>query len=327
VLFIHGVSLVGDTKADCAGWWQRPSSTDLHRMARGLDDSGWNGFDMRYISYYWGDSNCSDHGDGNTIEHHGTYKGKDGHHWHNGTIMHGMKGHVGASHDWHAYIQHLSYHLAWYIYDHYSRHGIFVDVVAHSMGGLMINYAMAKTQKRDPVTLAGDAPFPPRLLVEDVLTLGTPHTGAQGACDYFEVFEVKQAQQMCHDPRISRNDNFLPWMAKHAMNPQGEIGTDWTMVGSDHDGYVGFNSGLGWVQYPKLNRWFRDPAHRVRLQAAGTRETHIGHSDYSRDTADYGQNDRTAYSWNRHYGYWVRSKTRPHMTEWADSALYYWWEW
>ena len=43
----------------------------------------------------------------------------------------------GGVHDRYASIRHLGYELAWTIYERYSKHGQTVDVVAHSMGGLI----------------------------------------------------------------------------------------------------------------------------------------------------------------------------------------------
>ena len=68
-------------------------------------------------------------------------------------------------------IRHLAWHLANYISANWTAKGIAVDVVAHSMGGLLIRYAMAKQ---------GVDGFP-RLRVEDVITLGSLHGGAHFA--------------------------------------------------------------------------------------------------------------------------------------------------
>jgi triacylglycerol esterase/lipase EstA (alpha/beta hydrolase family) len=76
--------------------------------------------------------------------------------------------HVNGKHTRNAHIRHLGYHLAWYIWDQYTSKGYTVQIVAHSMGGLMARYAISKVE-------SGAADFPPYLYVEDVVTAGTPH--------------------------------------------------------------------------------------------------------------------------------------------------------
>jgi triacylglycerol esterase/lipase EstA (alpha/beta hydrolase family) len=68
-------------------------------------------------------------------------------------------------------IRHLAYVLAWYIYDSYSKHDRLVDLVGHSMGGLVIRWALEQVA-------AHDASFPPTLLVQNAITISTPYLGA-----------------------------------------------------------------------------------------------------------------------------------------------------
>ncbi|WP_345943030.1 hypothetical protein [Streptomyces sp. SID2119] len=57
-----------------------------------------------------------------------------------------------------------------HISTNYTKRGIKVDVVAHSMGGLVVRAALHYTHKRAPG-------FPKKLYIEDIVTLGTPHAG------------------------------------------------------------------------------------------------------------------------------------------------------
>jgi len=116
-------------------------------------------------------------------------------------------------------IKTLGQELAWDIYDRYSRYGTAVDVVGHSMGGLIIRAALTGVQKRE-------SGFPPYLFVEDVATLSTPHRGvlAGYACS------VTGAPQQCQD--MKANSSFMTWLYD---NPQGASGTDWTVIGFDDD--------------------------------------------------------------------------------------------
>ena len=49
-------------------------------------------------------------------------------------------------------IEHLGYRLAWMIYTEYSSKGITVDIVSHSMGGLITRYALAQIGATTPTS-------------------------------------------------------------------------------------------------------------------------------------------------------------------------------
>ncbi len=124
-------------------------------------------------------------------------------------------GHAGTTHSNNTSIRHLSWHLANYIATNFTAKGIAVDVVAHSMGGLMIRYALTKQ---------GVDSFP-RLMVEDVVTLGSPHNGASFAA----LTGTTQGAEM--EP----NSSLIAWLTTWGMHPKGSGGTDWTVIGSHGD--------------------------------------------------------------------------------------------
>jgi triacylglycerol esterase/lipase EstA (alpha/beta hydrolase family) len=97
-----------------------------------------------------------------------------------------------------------------------------VDVVAHSMGGLIVRRAISGSQRRE-------AGFAYPIYVEDVVTLGTPHGGANlaGACGTF--LQQLQCKQM------AAGSDFLTALASNA---QSAFGTDWTVIGSEGDATV-----------------------------------------------------------------------------------------
>jgi uncharacterized protein with LGFP repeats len=129
-------------------------------------------------------------------------------------------------------LRHLGCELAWYIFDHYTSNDEEVRVLAHSMGGLIIRWALYKNQfQSNPSTY--DSNYPPYVYVPAVVTLGTPHGGVVGAglptfglCD-----QCLQAGQM--DPNDSAN--FLQLMMQNGLNPQGSTGTIWSNIGSADD--------------------------------------------------------------------------------------------
>ena len=108
--------------------------------------------------------------------------------------------------------------LAWQIYEYHSKQGKTVDLLAHSMGGLVARAALTGVAARAEG-------FPPHLYVEDVVTLSTPHTGTPFA----HLCGTTQCQEM--RPGSDLLGGLQP-------NPQSAHGTDWTLLGSDDDNLV-----------------------------------------------------------------------------------------
>jgi Putative serine esterase (DUF676) len=115
--------------------------------------------------------------------------------------------------------------LAWEIYLRYSRNGQSVDVLAHSMGGLVIRAALTGVSR-------GESGFPPYVYVEDVATLSTPHLGA----GFARLCTPIQCQEM-------RPESGL--LGRLAANPQSRQGTDWSLFGSLDDATVAEGSATG----------------------------------------------------------------------------------
>jgi hypothetical protein len=115
-------------------------------------------------------------------------------------------------------LRELGRRLAWNIYNVYSRKGKSIDIVGHSMGGLIARAAIAGYARHEPG-------WPPVLHVEDVVTLGTPHDGTLTAAVCF----TRQCKDMRH------GSDFIDWLAE-TPNPQAAGGTDWTLIGAYDDG-------------------------------------------------------------------------------------------
>lgn len=267
IVFVHGLDAFGCAGNDGNGTW--------NDMINTLTAWGWTGAKVK-LGYY----EC-DTGQNDMVDHHGSHA----------THFGGSGEHVsgGAKHGSNTQIDHLGYHWAWYVYDHYSAGGVCIDAVGHSMGGLIIRYGMARTAQRH-------TDFPPSLCVEDILTIGTPHSGTGWASG---CWWSDQCNQMVP------GSGFLNWLASNAQNPQGSGGTDWTNMGSDSDGVVSASSSYG-----------MSAAHRVvYLSSMG-----IGHSDYMHKTSD----SRTADVdyWDTP-GPWYRWLDAPYCVRWGDFALLY----
>jgi hypothetical protein len=96
-----------------------------------------------------------------------------------------------------------------------------VDIVAHSMGGLVTRVAVLGSAQ-------GWDGFPPPLDVDDVVTLGTPHQGV--------------AHPSAHDDRQWRQ--MRPGSAFIERLPELGGDTDWSLVGSHGDATVDHDSAI-----------------------------------------------------------------------------------
>ncbi|MGX7673763.1 esterase/lipase family protein [Plantactinospora sp. DSM 117369] len=110
--------------------------------------------------------------------------------------------------------------LAWTIHHRFSYIGRSVDVIAHSMGGLIIRDALTGVQE-------GQEGYPPYLYVEDVVTLSTPHARGSALANLCATFMLAI---QCLD--MAGRTGFLDSLGG---NPQGSHGTDWTVVGYEDD--------------------------------------------------------------------------------------------
>lgn len=100
----------------------------------------------------------------------------------------------------------------------YTSQGITVDVVGYSMGGNIARGAVWGAQK-------GEAGFSGPLKVEDVVTLGAPHDGAA----WFSSFCL---WGQCSTLKPGAAD--IDWLDGNG-DPQGQGGTEWTVIGSTAD--------------------------------------------------------------------------------------------
>lgn len=112
-------------------------------------------------------------------------------------------------------LRHLAYVLAWYVYDNYSSKGQSVDLVGHSMGGLMIRWALSRVA-------AHDHAFPPTLKVADVVTISTPYGGAIP-----EVKNLAACKDSLECEQFKGGSSFLTALAAGPA----PSGVDWTALG------------------------------------------------------------------------------------------------
>jgi surface antigen len=121
-------------------------------------------------------------------------------------------------------IMHLACLFAWYIYDDYTKSGVPVEILAHSMGGLITRAAIGGSN-------AGATGFPhAALLVPDVVTVATPHGGI-GGIEQTSAWFGQQGDQELAD--MDPASTFMSTMGETAYEkPQGTGGTHWALIGS-----------------------------------------------------------------------------------------------
>jgi pimeloyl-ACP methyl ester carboxylesterase len=263
IVYVHGLDAFGTAGADCNMW----STMDSRLRAFGHTGT------KATVRYYEGDTNCT-----HSVDSHGSHS----RHW-GGPAEHNS---AGTSHTADTQIEHLGYHLMWMIKNRFGSQP--VDVVAHSMGGLITRYGLAQVQRGHP-------DFPTGVYIEDIVTLGTPHSGS-GWGDW--CWWSDQCDQ------IGGDDYLQGWLATNAFNPQGSGGTDWTTMGSYDDEFVSEGSAVA-----------MDATHKVNYLGS----MNIGHGGYYNDTSDV--RDADVEYWDRP-GPWYAWYDGPHAVRWSDYALW-----
>ena len=238
---------------------------------------------VQRIGYYGGECN---------VEHNAAHHGSHSSHY-GGSGEHsahtGCNGVGGAQvHDLDTDVRHIAWHVAWMIHDHWSAGGASVDTLGHSMGGLLVRYAVA---------MSGTSGWPAKLRVEDSTTMGTPHGGL--GTSWCKLSPWSDVRQMCSD------SSFMTWLKNNAQDPQGNGGTDWTLMASDCDGWVAWNLAVD-----------MKAAHKVVYVSPC-----YGHSDYYTDVSTL--NDATVDYMDAPDNTWYRWSAAPHSGKWTNYAAYY----
>jgi pimeloyl-ACP methyl ester carboxylesterase len=150
--------------------------------------------------------------------------------------------------------------FAWYVYNSFNRHGKAVNVLAHSMGGLVVRYAIDQVQRKKPG-------WPPAIVIPSVLTFGTPHNGIELG-PFFAGCRATGDSGQCR--QMDKSASFIEYLRKNARSPQGAYGTWWSLAGSHADKTVDEASAIDMSVKYKL-RW--------------ASEVDIEHSEYMHERA------------------------------------------
>jgi Palmitoyl protein thioesterase len=151
-------------------------------------------------------------------------------------------------------IQQIAKDLAWHVYYINVATGQGVNVVAHSMGGLVVRYMIDQVQRHK-------AGWPPNITVPSVVTLGTPHNGI----DFADPFGCRLTGDSDECRQMDSSSSFIRYLRDNARNPQSAFGTWWSLGGSHADNTVDEGSATDMSVKYKMH-WASD--------------TSIEHSDY-----------------------------------------------
>ncbi len=129
--------------------------------------------------------------------------------------------------------------------DYVDSRGEPVDIIAHSMGGLIARVALLGSAQ-------GWEGFPPKLDVDNLVTLSTPHQGVANPSAH----DDRQWQQM------RAGSGFLARLHERGsgLGDAWAAGTDWSLVGSKEDATVRYGSGIDEGHHADQKLGYRDDA-------------------------------------------------------------------
>ncbi|WP_345573023.1 hypothetical protein [Nonomuraea rosea] len=180
-------------------------------------------------------------------------------------------------------IQEVGRQLAWTVYYFWSSGGVAIDIMAHSMGGLVSRAAIEGVRRygvasvssadlpqgkslADVSTMAWPSGWPPYLYIEDIVTLATPHKGISGVLEACAL-----THEQCSDMR--EGSGFLSWLGGLKSSA---MGTDYTLLGSGYDDTVSGESAV--------KSWDNDVSHAAVYYKAADGDT-ISHTEMRSEKA------------------------------------------
>jgi hypothetical protein len=244
VVFVHGISpaafppslqgkfgpIEDALTVDCSKYWGNALNfMNATHVDPNYGNLTWGRKDFRTVQFYNSDTNCT-----NGL---GAPYSADLHN--NGYAKQCTSYNAGNEGTYNESIYHLSCLFAWYLYDNFGQHaGWNVELVGHSMGGLIIHDAIYQVQNRQQLGTGNT--FPPTLgHISDVVTFDSPHQGhslnaaLQALCNL-----ALQCKQM--DP----NSAFTQEMNTALARDSQAGNTDWTLIGSECDSLVSAQSSV-----------------------------------------------------------------------------------
>lgn len=214
VLFVHGVdgNKAPSGSMDCKGALSTSSQngTEFADALAYLQSQQWVG-NLFTLSYYSGDYNCDKN------------MRTSAHAYHCNGYYDSVVGNNNEDD------RHLACLLAWYIWDNYTVNTWTVNVVAHSLGGVLLKEALYKISQ-------SDSHFPAYLSLDHVVTIssplgGIPATGAHWTCQCAEVAELQWGGGAIYGDLTSQAGRNARSIDNNSWLMEGEAGAQCDQVG------------------------------------------------------------------------------------------------
>ncbi|MBE9373328.1 hypothetical protein IQ251_02600 [Saccharopolyspora sp. HNM0983] len=177
---------------DCAEYWENALEV--------FNTTGWHG-QLRTVGFYTDDVNCD--------------------------VAVERDDHVATD----VRITRIAANFANFVYQNHTKKGKPVDVVAHSMGGIIARVALLGSAKGWPGFPQGN------IRVGNVVTLGTPHGGLH--CDFTPECADDQLREQSPGSDLIE----ILHAPQNQLDQDWSRGTDWHLIGSDEDSIVDGDSG------------------------------------------------------------------------------------
>jgi len=179
----------------------------------------WGRKDFRTVKFYNGDTGCSNGSDNSHSYDLHSYE------YANHCTNYPIGRNANSDGTWNEDIYHLSCLFAWYIYNNFGQHPSWnVEIVAHSMGGLIVHNAIYQVQYRSQLG-SGNA-FPPTLgHISDVVDFNSPHAGHN-----LNWFANSICPQVLECAQMDSGSSFTREMQSALARNSQAGGTDWTLL-------------------------------------------------------------------------------------------------
>lgn len=175
-------------------------------------------------------------------------------------------------------IQDIAKDFANYIHDKHTSKGKPVNIVAHSMGGLVTRVALLGSAQ-------GWKGFPAKLNVNNVVTLGTPHNGLHPDAKGNSTEQWDQMQ---------KGSGFLKRLREKGsgLGDDWASGTDWSLVGSTEDKTVDYDSAIDKGNHADQKFGYKDNGGKVTHSKIRTLKGAGGyHMFYWHSSGDHGPHE------------------------------------
>lgn len=256
ILFVHGWNLQANGTCNTPTSWGSAKTY--------LSSHGYTG-QLITIGFYNGDTNCDVNLKDEQDSHCNNY----------------FAGNAGTTNEDE---RHIACDLDWYIWNNFTQYGQNVQLVAHSMGGIIIRWAIHAA--------GSSSSLPPYLYAQNAVTMATPHNGVPWGASLV----CANCLQM---ENLQPGSSLLSALRNDAQNPQAQGGTTWTLLGSSCEswlnGGVDPSSEMGMVAQHKV-LYLNPPCYHHGGYLTDQSDSLDAQADYCDNACTGKPNSTTGYS-------------------------------